>query len=243
MDMNEYLAHIGMPRRSGRYPWGSGDRPFQSAEKGKSRGKWQKDSPRHTPSSARKLAKERAASLEKARKAKAEKAEFEKNKKNALEKGSATEVLKYKNYITAKELQDAYSRLNYENLIAGFASKEAQDKANRFWNKVSSIADKLNKTSTFINNGTNAWNAFAKVWNTFSTNSKMTIIDGTNRKDQKNQPKQVKVDNKQTQNQPKQVKADNKQTQNPSKPKQVKADNKQTLNQPKKTHDNSKKKK
>lgn len=227
--MDEYLAHIGMPRRSGRYPWGSGDRPFQSAEKGKSRGKWQKDSPRHTPSSARKLAKERAASLEKARKAKAEKAEFEKNKKNALEKGSATEVLKYKNYITAKELQDAYSRLNYENLIAGFASKEAQDKANQFWNKVSSIADKLNKTSTFINNGTNAWNAFAKVWNTFSTNSKMTIIDGTNRKDQKNQPKQVKADNKQTQNQPK--------------PKQVKADTKQTQNQPKKTQDNSKKKK
>ena len=25
----EYLAHIGMPRRSGRYPWGSGDDPYQ----------------------------------------------------------------------------------------------------------------------------------------------------------------------------------------------------------------------
>ena len=24
-----YLAHYGMPRRSGRYPWGSGDRPYQ----------------------------------------------------------------------------------------------------------------------------------------------------------------------------------------------------------------------
>lgn len=26
---NNYLEHIGMPRRSGRYPWGSGKRPFQ----------------------------------------------------------------------------------------------------------------------------------------------------------------------------------------------------------------------
>lgn len=28
--MNE-LYHFGIPRRSGRYPWGSGDRPFQSS--------------------------------------------------------------------------------------------------------------------------------------------------------------------------------------------------------------------
>ena len=24
----EYLAHYGMPRRSGRYPWGSGEDPY-----------------------------------------------------------------------------------------------------------------------------------------------------------------------------------------------------------------------
>jgi transcriptional regulator with XRE-family HTH domain len=27
--MDDYLEHIGMPRRSGRYPWGSGDDPYQ----------------------------------------------------------------------------------------------------------------------------------------------------------------------------------------------------------------------
>ncbi len=27
--MEDYLAHIGMPRRSGRYPWGSGEEPYQ----------------------------------------------------------------------------------------------------------------------------------------------------------------------------------------------------------------------
>lgn len=29
LDEQEYLAHYGMPRRSGRYPWGSGDNPYQ----------------------------------------------------------------------------------------------------------------------------------------------------------------------------------------------------------------------
>ena len=28
-DLKNFLAHYGMPRRSGRYPWGSGDHPFQ----------------------------------------------------------------------------------------------------------------------------------------------------------------------------------------------------------------------
>ena len=28
-EMNDILMHYGMPRRSGRYPWGSGDNPYQ----------------------------------------------------------------------------------------------------------------------------------------------------------------------------------------------------------------------
>ena len=27
---NDYIAHFGIKRRSGRYPWGSGERPYQS---------------------------------------------------------------------------------------------------------------------------------------------------------------------------------------------------------------------
>ena len=30
-DHDDYLEHYGMPRRSGRYPWGSGKEPYQSA--------------------------------------------------------------------------------------------------------------------------------------------------------------------------------------------------------------------
>lgn len=37
---NNYLEHYGIPRRSGRYPWGSGSRPFQGdSSAGKSSGK------------------------------------------------------------------------------------------------------------------------------------------------------------------------------------------------------------
>lgn len=28
-EMNDILIHYGMPRRSGRYPWGSGENPYQ----------------------------------------------------------------------------------------------------------------------------------------------------------------------------------------------------------------------
>lgn len=33
---NGYIIHFGIKRKSGRYPWGSGERPHQSEEKGKS---------------------------------------------------------------------------------------------------------------------------------------------------------------------------------------------------------------
>lgn len=31
-DLGDYLAHYGMPRRSGRYPWGSGENPYQNSK-------------------------------------------------------------------------------------------------------------------------------------------------------------------------------------------------------------------
>lgn len=31
MDYEDYLAHYGIPRKSGRYPWGSGEEPYQSS--------------------------------------------------------------------------------------------------------------------------------------------------------------------------------------------------------------------
>ena len=79
---------------------------------------------RHTPSSARKQAKQRAAALEKARKARAEKKAFEEAKQKALTSGNATDVLKFQGHLTNKELQDAYTRINNERLLKDISAKE-----------------------------------------------------------------------------------------------------------------------
>ena len=32
-EINDYLMHYGMPRRSGRYPYGSGEDPYQQGQR------------------------------------------------------------------------------------------------------------------------------------------------------------------------------------------------------------------
>ena len=177
--MDEYLAHIGMPRRSGRFPWGSGNRPFQSLEKGKL--KAASDSPRHKASSARKRAKEREASLEKARKAKADKAEYEKKKQKALSSGSAAEVLKYKGKLTNKELQEAYQRLNYEKLINEIAKADVEKKKTLI-KTFDDVENVVKRTTSYVDTGTKAWNSFAKIWNSFSDDDDQITIIGEKKK-------------------------------------------------------------
>lgn len=55
--MNDFLIHEGKPRRSGRYPWGSGDRPFQSLKIGTQ--KYQNKDGSLTPAGEKRYAKEK----------------------------------------------------------------------------------------------------------------------------------------------------------------------------------------
>lgn len=55
--MNDFLIHEGKPRRSGRYPWGSGDRPFQSLKIGTR--KYQNKDGSLTPAGEKRYAKEK----------------------------------------------------------------------------------------------------------------------------------------------------------------------------------------
>lgn len=54
--MNDFLIHEGKPRRSGRYPWGSGDRPYQSLKIGKRR--YQNKDGSLTPAGEKRLKRE-----------------------------------------------------------------------------------------------------------------------------------------------------------------------------------------
>lgn len=119
---------------------------------------------RHKPSSAKKLAKQRAAALEKARQAKAAKKEYEANKEKALAKGSAADVLKFKGDLSNKELQDAFNRINLERQLSQIAASDIVTA----WDKVDKVANKIGKLTDYTNKGVNAWNAFAKINNSLS---------------------------------------------------------------------------
>lgn len=118
------LLHIGKKRRSGRYPWGSGKRPFQGTEKGK------RLSAKKALREEKRRLKKRQNALSRAREAAAEKREYERKKQEALKKGNATEVLKYKDSLTVKELQDAATRIQWERQLENF-SKQDQSRATK----------------------------------------------------------------------------------------------------------------
>lgn len=154
-----YLAHHGiLGQRWGIRRFQRKDGSLTSA--GKNR---YNEGARHTPSNARKMAADRARNLEKARKAKLAKAEFEKNRQNALKTGSAKEVLKYKNFSTQKELQDALNRIDLERRLNEAAAKEVPQ-GKKLIDKVIDTADTWRARGEKVKT---IWNFIASVHNSF----------------------------------------------------------------------------
>lgn len=140
---------------------------------------------------ANKVAKQRKAALDKAREAKQKKAEEDKTaeqheaeKKKALESGDYTQIQKYANESTTKELQDAITRAD---TLARLNQKVIDNTPVEptTWDTINNIASKVGTVTNAAGKGIEAWNKVASVWNTFADVDSMLPEIGKNFKDTK----------------------------------------------------------
>ena len=115
-----------------------------------------------------KLNKQRKKALEKARQAKTEKKAYEMSKEEALQKGGATDVLKFQGKLTNQELQNALNRINLERQLKEISAKEiaaGQKKTKTLLDKISDAGDKVNKVKGAADKAIDAYNVVAKLNN------------------------------------------------------------------------------
>lgn len=153
----DVICHVGVLRRSGRYPWGSGKRPFQSGG---------------GPSETKKSKKQLAA--EKAKETRAKNKAREEEKQRVLKEGTATEVLGLKSELTTKELSEALERIQIISQIEPYSRKEVQS----FMNKMDGVMQGVKTATNWIKTGTDTYNTLAKLYNTTDEGKKkpLTII-------------------------------------------------------------------
>lgn len=133
-----YLMHYGIPRKSGRYPWGSGERPYQgdsiSTKKKHGLLSFRKNKQNKAEKAIQNLTKE----------------QYEKEKEKALTRGTATEVLLFKNDLTTKQMQDAVNRINIERQLSNISRQERDDAWNSVNRAMKKVGDVKNWSSIVI---------------------------------------------------------------------------------------------
>lgn len=156
-DYRNELYHYGIPRRSGRYPYGSGDRPFQG-EPGDKRPKGfiQRHKAKKVSKAFEKM-KEDEAKKQKIQE------EYKKNRETILEKGTASDVLKLHKIspVSNAELEKAIDRLRLEKSIKEYEQKEKD----AGFNKIDDLMKKMEKINNWSNTGIKLWDNFASIYN------------------------------------------------------------------------------
>lgn len=166
LDGRLYLMHSGRSKRdgakvgSGRYPLGSGERPFQADEsKRKHRGLFKKNKQKTLP---KKLHEEEKKDDELT----------EEKKKQIIESGDISSAYKYRKHLTNAEIDAVILRNNKEKSLA-----ELMPKKKTGMEYVEKTADTMQKVAKFVNSGINVWNASARVINTFTKYNLPTVKD------------------------------------------------------------------
>lgn len=183
--MNEiyYLSHGGPG--SGRYPLGSGERPYQKFEGSgrKSGGLSGYIRSVKAKKTETKQKKQRNEELRKKMEEEQKKREHDSDKERVLREGSATEVLKYQGELTNQELQNAFTRLNLESQLRNLSQKEIKSTIDKVDNVMKTI-----KTGTeWAKIGTDTYNTIASIYNATSEGQKkpLTLVgkgDGSKKK-------------------------------------------------------------
>lgn len=152
---NEYfsdeLIHYGIKRRSGRYPYGSGERPYQSGGVA---------APPKKKSRKQRKAEEKAAKQE-AKQAAAKK-KHDDEKQAVLQKGTASQVKSYLGELSNQELRDVTTRLNLEKQINEMSVKEQTTNMQ----KVDNAMQKIKKIDEWSKIGASMYNTLVGIYNT-----------------------------------------------------------------------------
>lgn len=168
--MNQYdLYHTGVKRRSGRYPWGSGARPYQSMEGRSSRksiSSFIRDQRSKKQQAA--VAKMQEEAKRKAAEAAEEKRRHDADKERVLREGSATEVLKYRGEASNQELQNALTRLNLEASLKKISEKEQK----AAMDSIDAIMQNIKTVTNWTKIGTDAYNTLADIYNATESGQK-----------------------------------------------------------------------
>lgn len=164
----ESLSHIGVLRRSGRYPWGSGKRPFQSGGGPKEIKK-------------KKAASSKEDALQKARETRERNRAHEAEKQRALKEGNATDVLKFRSELSNQELQNALTRIELTSRLERYSQSELKASMN----KIDSVMKGIQTTTNWIKIGTDTYNTLAKIYNTTEEGKKkpLTLVGVEQKKD------------------------------------------------------------
>lgn len=183
-----YISHGGPG--SGRYPLGSGERPYQKFEGSRRRGSGgivgyikERRQKKAEEKAQKALNEETKKRIEKEK----ERERMEADKERVLRSGSASEVMKYQGRLTNQELSYAAERLRLENQLNSYSKSEV----NSAYDKLKTLQSYTNVSSALARDGIDLWNSFASVYNAIDEGKKrpLTLVSkgggGDNKKKDK----------------------------------------------------------
>lgn len=98
---------------------------------------------------SKKLEEAKKKTLSETRDAERQREEHKKEASRVLREGNATEVLKYKNEYTTKQLQEAADRIKWENTLKGYSKKDI----NTYLDKAEQYAKQLDRVNKLVKTG------------------------------------------------------------------------------------------